>query len=384
MKVLFYTYYMLKGTERLMPWRTLVEVVRWMNATGRHEAAICSAQEPEEARQYQGVTIYNIEPSYRSLRDFVIDGGWQAVYYPVTYRQGLKEMRGLADIPAEIIAYVPGGLSPLSGVVSLICSGHGRLAQPYLLDTVTPHKWLAKRLHNVGIHKIVCQAPLTAQDAVEHGWKREGVYCALPGKDIDIEEDDSLMEQLGLKGQRFLLFSGAPSPVRGAVLALKAFDKVAEKLPGVKLVMLMRRDVSSDFSEMDFAVQAVKHKEHVIVSYERLTRPQLFGMFRAAWAVLLPFLIVPSEIPLTFFEVMSLGTPVITFENGGTTEYLRRGLKIARSRNAGSLGKAMLSICRNEEERKQLSRNAKQLMDNHPTWDKTAAIWEKALVGQNA
>lgn len=384
MKVLFYTFGMCQGTERLMPWRTLVEVARWMNATGRHEAAICSAQEPEEARQYQSVTIYSIEPSYRSLRDFVTEGGWQAVYYPVTYRQGLKEMNGLADIPAEIIAYVPGGLSPLSGVVSLICSGHERLARPYLLDTLTPHKWLASRLCSAGIHKIVCQAPLTAQDAEEHGWKREDVFCALPGKDVNIEEDDSLVEQLGLKEQRFLLFSGAPSPVRGAVLALKAFDKVAEKLPGVKLVMLMRCDVSSNFNEMDAAVRAVKHKEHVVVSYERLTRPQLFGMFRAAWAVLLPFLIVPSEIPLTFFEVMSLGTPVITFENGGTTDYLRDGLKIAKKRSAESLGEAMVSICRNEEERERLSRNAKQLMDNHPTWDQTAAIWEKAIAGQNA
>lgn len=367
-----------------MPWRTLVEVARWMNATGRHEAAICSAQEPEETRQYQGVTIYSIEPSHQALHNFVAEGGWQVVYYPVTYRQGLKEMNGLTNIPAELIAYVPGGLSPLSGVVSLICSGHGRLARPYLLDIVTPHKWLATRLHTVGIRKIVCQAPLTALDAEEHGWKREDVFCALPGKDVNIEEDDSLVEQLGLKEQRFLLFSGAPSPVRGAVLALKAFDKVAEKLPGVKLVMLMRCDVRSDFSEMDAAVQAVKHKEHVVVSYERLTRPQLFGMFRAAWAVLLPFLIVPSEIPLTFFEVMSLGTPVITFKNGGTTDYLRDGLIIAKKRSADSLGEAMVSICRNEEERERLSRNAKQLMDKHPTWDKTAAIWEKAIVGQNA
>ena len=99
---------------------------------------------------------------------------------------------------------------------------------------------------------------------------------------------------------------------------------------------------------------------------------------------MLPFLIVPSEIPLTFFEVMSLGTPVVTFENGGTTDYLRKGLKIASKRSVRSLGEAMVDICQNESERNMLAIEAKTIMEKHPTWDQTAEIWEKAIKGQNA
>ena len=384
MKVLFYTYGMVPGTERLMPWRTLVEVARWMNTSGRHEAAICSVQPLDSLRVYEGVAVYSVESGFEPLRRLVEQGHWNSIFYPVTYRQGLRSLDGLSQIPAEIIAYIPGGLSPMSGTFELIKQGYWNLSKPYLFDVLIPHKWLIKRLHQAGIIKMVCQAPLTAQDVVSHGMNKAEVFCALPGKDVNVVEDDSLVKALGLESQRFLLFSGAPSPVRGAVMALKAFDTIAERVPNVKLVMLMRRDVSSDFRDFEAAVKEVMHKEQVIVRYDRVSKEQLFGMFKVAWAVLLPFLIVPSEIPLTFFEVMSLGTPVVTFENGGTTDYLRKGLKIASKRSVRSLGEAMVDICQNENERNMLSKEAKIIMEKHPTWEQTAEIWEKAIKGQNA
>lgn len=383
MRVLFYTYGMVRGTEHLMPWRTLVEVAKWMNVTESYQCAICSAQTPEDPRTYEGITIYSVEPNIDTLARMVDDGKWDKVFYPVTYRQGLGNMEGLTKIPAEVIAYVPGGLTPLSGSLRLILDGNWKYAMPYLLDTLTPHKRLMSSLHKAGITKMVCQAPLTANDAIRSGLDANDVFCALPGKDAPMLTDESLVKSLGLEHQKFLLFSGAPAPTRGALLALKAFDNVAEKLPGVKFVMLMRRDVQSDFRDVEKAIKAIKHQQQVVISFEKVTREQLFGMFKSAWAVLLPFIIVPSEIPLTFFEVMSFGTPVITYENGGTTDYLRAGLKIAKKRDEKSLGEAMISLCLNEDERMNLSVKAKQLMDNHPTWEQTAQIWAKAIEGQN-
>lgn len=367
-----------------MPWRTLIEVSRRMNANEKYEAAICSAQVPEGIRHYEGLTIYTIDPSHESLLDFVKNGNWEVVFYPVSYRQGLRSMSYLADIPAKVIAYIPGSINPFSGELKLIKDGFYSIVKPYLLDTLIPHRWLAKRLHKAGVDKIVCQSPLTALDAEKHGWNRDEVFCALPGKDIGFVADESFVQQLGLKDQCFLLFSGAPSPVRGALLALRAFDKVASSIPDVKFVMLLRRDISSDFNEIDAALRSIKNTDRVITCQESVPREQLFGMFKAARAVLLPFLIVPSEIPLTFFEVMSYGTPIITFENGGSTDYLKEGLKLARKRNQESLGEAMISICDNQKEHELLSRKAKELMDIHPTWEQTAEIWAKSISGQSA
>ena len=188
MKVLFYTYGMVPGTERLMPWRTLFEVARWFNATGQHEAAICSVQPLNSSRVYEGVTIYSVEPGSEPLRRLVEQGLWNIIFYPVTYRQGMRDFDGLDQIPAEIIAYIPGGLSSMSGVVELIKQGYWNLAKPYLFDVLPPHKWLIKRLHRAGIIKMVCQAPLTAIDMINHGMSIEEVFCALPGKDVNMVE----------------------------------------------------------------------------------------------------------------------------------------------------------------------------------------------------
>ena len=161
--------------------------------------------------------------------------------------------------------------------------------------------------------------------------------------------------------------------------AFEKLDQIAEKLPGIRMVMLMRKDVSSDFTEFDKAVKQISHKDRCVISYEKLTHEQLLGAFREAWAVLLPFLIVPSEIPLTYFEVMQQGTPVLTFNNGGTTDYLCEGLKIAKQRSIKSLAKAIEEICINAKERKQLADNAIRLMSNHPTWEETSKKWLSIL-----
>lgn len=370
---------MVRGVERLMPWRTLVEVAKYssMALTASPTVVICSAQQPEEVREYDGVKIYSIDYGTDALRKFVEEGGWDVVYYPITYRQGLKNMSQLSAIKARMIAYVPGGLCPLSGSMALVKMGAAKRALPYLLDTITPHSWIAKRLQKVGFEAIVCQAPLTGKDAKESGWANS--IIALPGKDQVPATDDSLLTKLGLKGQKFVLFSGAPAPTRGAVLAMKAFDSMAEELKDTKMVMLMRRDLSSDFTKFDAAVAGIQHKDRFVISYDKLTREQLFCFFKEAYAAMLPFLIIPSEIPLTYFEVMQMGTPVITFESGGTTDYLKDALKVAKSRSVGSFAKAIKSLCTNAEERNKLAENAKQIMTNHPSWEETSKEWLSIL-----
>lgn len=374
MKVLLYTIEMVRGVERLMPWRTLVEVAKF----SPHTIAICSAQRKDDVREYDGVKIYSINYGTEELRKFVEEGKWDVVYYPVAYRQGLTSMGALAGIKARKIAYIPGGLCPLSGSIRLIRMGEAKRSLPYLLDTLTPHSWVAKKLQKVGFEGIVCQAPLTGSDSEKSGWNK--VVTALPGKDATPVMDSGKLKQMGLSGQKFILFSGAPAPTRGAVLAMKAFDSIANGLPDTKMVMLMRRDVSSDFSDFDKAVGEIVHKDRFVINYDRLTREQLFCFFKEAYAVMLPFLIIPSEIPLTFFEVMQLGTPVITFENGGTTDYLRKGLKIAKKRTIGSFGDAIKSICKNTEERNRLAEHAKVIMSNHSTWEETSEKWLSILL----
>ncbi len=40
---------------------------------------------------------------------------------------------------------------------------------------------------------------------------------------------------------------------------------------------------------------------------------QLKAFMHAAYAVVLPFICIPAEIPLTYYEAMSIGIPIVSF-----------------------------------------------------------------------
>ena len=93
---------------------------------------------------------------------------------------------------------------------------------------------------------------------------------------------------------------------------------------------------------------------------------------------MLPFVVVPSEVPVTYLEVMSCGTPVITFDNGGTTRLLKDGLLIA-NKSVEGLAKTMDKAWEDVELHDKLSANALHMMKEYPTWDEVADQWIKLI-----
>ena len=95
------------------------------------------------------------------------------------------------------------------------------------------------------------------------------------------------------------------------------------KEPDALVLFVLRNDVGSENERLLSKLKKLISPENFIVINEKLNRHQLKSLITHSRAVLLPFIIVPSEIPLTFIEVLSTGTPVITMKNAGTTEYLK-------------------------------------------------------------
>ena len=92
MKILFYTIDMVDGVERLMPWRTVVEIESTYRDRDYMKLHLfCTRTRFESSRRiYEGIRVYQIEYGDRALRHFVDQGGWQVVFYPVCCRMGAK------------------------------------------------------------------------------------------------------------------------------------------------------------------------------------------------------------------------------------------------------------------------------------------------------
>lgn len=379
MKLAFTTVDLYPGREWLMPWRTVIEVCMRMRARGI-DAQVINLPVAAPADDYtfdypdgESIDIKSAPRDFSAFGRMMESEGYDVVIYPTPWREALKgSFKAMAGMKCKKIAYIPGGVYSVSDCITLARWSGISVAKPYLIDALTPDRKLAGMLNDCGFESVVGLTPYTAEVLQKAGCKnavdivtaKDG-FCELEAQEIKVDLPD-----------RFLLFSGAPAPTRGAKQILQALDKV--KHTDMRVVMLMRTDVGSDYEALENAYRKMVHKERVVMLRQKVTREQLRWIFEKAWYAMLPFVVVPSEVPVTYLEVMSCGTPVITFDNGGTTRLLKDGLLIA-NKSVDGLAKAMDKAWEDVELHDKLSANALHMMKEYPTWDEVADQWIKLI-----
>ncbi len=373
--VALYTYDLFQGREHLMPWRTILEVAKVMLSEG-HEVIILNAcHDNDDCKDYlwEGVFIESIGVGYEKLADKVASKNIHTIYLPFTWRDGLKDLSGLSAIECQKIAYLPGGVYSISCSKMLYRYSSASIVKPYFIESIVPDRLLASKLKKYGISHTIGLTKLTTEIAKKAQMPEP--HCIYPGNDSfgQVVPDFSGIDKYNLRNEKWLLFSGAPAPTRGAQALLEAVDGVEDS--NLKVVMLMRTDVGSQYEAFEKTYNLMKHPERVIMIRESVTRSQLRAFFESAWYALLPFIVIPSEIPLTYFELLSCGTPVITFQNGGTTEYLSSGILIAK-KNVKSLSKLLDIAWKDKALRDRKSKAGIELMFSHPTWQEVGRQWE--------
>lgn len=388
MKIAFTTVDLFRGREFLMPWRTVMEVVKRMRSAGMEadvvsvpvsvaEGEVLSADMP---LVIQGLTVKQAPRDFGQFCKFVEKEGYDVVIYPTPWREALKGgFRAFADLKCRKIAYFPGGVYAWKNNLALWRWGGLSVAKPYMIDTMTPYRRFAGLMHSCGFASVVGLSPYTAETVKRAGFLNS--LCILPGKDDfdKLPDANGVFERYGLRAdEKYLLFTGAPAPTRGAQVLAEACNKMASQGGGAdlpKVVFLMRKDVGCDFSMFQKAFDNIKDKDCVKLILDKVSREELKTLMAHARGVLLPFLVAPSEIPITYCEVLSLGVPIVTFDNGGTTEYLKDALLTCRSGSVKGLVANMRRLWLDDVLHKHLSDNALRLMSNHPTWDEVAEQW---------
>lgn len=379
MKIVIYTVDCYKGREHLMPWRTILEVAKVMRESP-HDAVILNACNDDKDvidYEWQGVPVVSVIKEDGAIMTKFEELCPNAVYIPFTFRDGLKPANWIAKVDCKKIGYMAGGVYGLQSGIMLKETGGLAVAKPYLMEAVTP-KWIfARTLKKIGVSHVIGLTELSSRAVKSAGF--DNVSNIYPGKDAfdEIVPDNCIIERYGLLGKKWLLFSGAPAPTRGAELLLKAVDMAVDDR--IRLVFLMRTDVGSIYEKFEQTLASMQHPERVQIIKEKMTREQLRSFFGGAYYALLPFIVIPSEVPLTYFELLSCGTPVITFKNGGTTEYLRDSLLIAEKSVKG-LAKVLDKAWSDDTLRKQLSENGIKKMSGHPTWEQVGLQWIDTLI----
>jgi len=101
---------------------------------------------------------------------------------------------------------------------------------------------------------------------------------------------------------------------------------------------------------------------------------------QAATAVLLPFVVVPSELPVSAMEAIACGTPVISTNIDGLPSTVGKAGLIVKQGSSKQLAQAMLDL---HADRKRLTHCREaciQQTGKMKTWQEMGAQWEEVLV----
>jgi glycosyltransferase involved in cell wall biosynthesis len=194
----------------------------------------------------------------------------------------------------------------------------------------------------------------------------------------------AVRQKLGLNPDEYIVsYFGAPQMSRGPDIAILSTKKVLEEQKKFKLLIFSRRKLNSNTPEDQYYKQKEQHLQslqnqlntgaHIQIIPGFLDKQIVQQYMQASDVIVLPFRMVPSEPPLSMFEVMASGKAVVTSNLGGLQEIVGqdRGLVVAPG-DANALGEALLFLAKNPDQKAALGRNAQRFAQALPTWNQVA------------
>ncbi len=239
-----------------------------------------------------------------------------------------------------------------------------------------PRRLFAMMLRGRTFKKIFTQSETNSNILARSGVPKEKLFVLRVGIDAKDREpvDAKVLERektrLGLDRQRVtLLYFGAIRKLRGFHALIDAFGLVANESKNMSLVVLARDADQKLLSTVDEQITRANLTGRVHVIGGRLTREQVWAHIESSDMVVLPFVIVPSDVPIAILEAMARGRPVIGSSIDGIPELISGRGVVIDPLDSKAFAEVMLSLASDKNERSRLGESARNYMKNYPDWE---------------
>lgn len=387
MRIAIYTNDLTEDNSHLMPWRMVLEIGKAACEAGHHARVLSGRRRAAENRwDYGGCPVEEIAKPYVNgatnyLQRIIRREEFDILFWPVAWCGARRQRELLRTVPVPIVWYIPGATHLLRQGVRAIRDVGVRTALPFLWQSVYPKKYLIKRILGPATGLMITASQFNRSALCRAGWPADDVFAVPPGRPTDCVpangDEPTVFNavQSRLGGRPFYLFLGPPTGIRGTRPLLQAFNMLAGRQPEVCLVCLFRSDAGVDVAAIREKIERMSCADRIVCTWESLGRADLEAFYEACHAVVLPFLLVPSEIPLAVIEAAGHHRPVITTGPGGTAEFAEEfGLAVPAG-HSGALAEAMLRLLVDKQLHTQKCDAARRLYVAHPTWKEAAQSW---------
>lgn len=384
MRVLIFTHDIIPEKSHLMPWRTLCEVVKFLQIEG-HNASLVSLSDSNKKLEdplFPRGTLSvnkNITYLYSDLFSLVEEFQPDVIFWPVSWRESFRRTQAVSKLNIPLIGYFSGGYYSIKTCFYALKTIGFKKTKPYLIEAIVPHFIQLFYLKLKGFKRLITMTALTAKHVVGMSWKEEDVICIPPAKELknDLANIEGLPSAFSdWLGQRiYYLYMGPPSAIRGIFQLLEAFEIAAQENSNICLVCLFRSDAKLDSDAITDFISKMRYTDRVYSIWESVPKSLLNAFISKCHAVAMPFILVPSEIPLAIIETLQWGKPVISTMQGGTGEFVKQfGLSPAVG-DINGLANAMIDLYQDKVLYQKKCLDAQAVYQHHSNWAEMSQHW---------
>jgi glycosyltransferase involved in cell wall biosynthesis len=384
MSLAIYTTELTDANAHLMPWRTILEVATCWQTRGLRTLVISGGGQDGE-KVIKGVRVLQVRrpkdpEAVERLCCRLVREGVERLFFPIapgSFSAGLATVAKKQGL--DLVWYYPGAWHTLLKIIRASKVMSLRTLLPYIYQAIFPKRVWFKRLKAAGDYPVIAMTDYTADQLRAHGYSAERVFAIPPGKSSVVQRgkisEECIKIEQAVGNKRFFLFFGPPNPIRGVYHILEAFACLSRTHPDVRLVCFFRGDTNVDSTLIRERITRMGFGERLIAHWQSVGPADLDQLLKRCYAVLKPFVIVPSEIPLAVIETAEYGKPVIGFEGDGTGEFIGRFGLLAKHGDSRDLAETMRRLLDDSALYEDRCRAALSVYETHPNWDQVAAQW---------
>ena len=231
--------------------------------------------------------------------------------------------------------------------------------------------------------KIICPSPHLAKLIKSDCFVDEQKICVIPNG-IDLEAIDKIkdhntgfLSKYDLEKDKYLLFIGRLSVLKGAQYLIKAFRTIKNEYPKLKLVIVGTGQFENYLRNLAHGVEDVVFTGYV----DSLTDKKL--LYENCLAVVVPSLY--EGLPMVVLEAMAYSKPVLASNVGGTPMLVKHGKNgfLVKPGDPKSLEKSIRILFEDANLRKKMGSFGRRLVEKEFTVDrmvgKTLKVYESLL-----
>ncbi|GAM10721.1 mannosylfructose-phosphate synthase [Geobacter sp. OR-1] len=378
MRLLFFCHDFRAKNLRLMPWRYLLEVSSGLAKSG-HEVSLLSVEDERTVggEIVEGVTVYRL-----TARELFVPGVFteltakaECIVWSAT-PQAVLYYRCLSRLNRPIILLFTGPFYSLKEVL-LAQSQHIPFRQliSHYKNVLVPLRFTSYLINAPFVKAAAVLSERNAGLLIANGALPAKICLAPPGH----EQSNDMIAPAAVAEMRckytlphdknILMYLGSLYRIRGVDFLLESYAVACQRSNDTVLLVLARTDNHEETTALSRRVEELRIADRTIIVPGLLPKKSVHEYLMAADAIVIPFILVPSDMPIGALEAMALGKPVITTNVDGMPEMVRNRGIVVRPGDKEGLASAMNSICRHEEHYAGLQKNCLQYMSDYPTWD---------------